>query len=160
MLRCKPIVAGAFAAFSVLLAVGMAPPAGATTTAAGPVLPAITEQFRPLLPCNPDTTVGQEGCGERRVVAADKQLMSDAKLIFQRLHSTSARRDFVAAQTTWLAYRKADCQSQSDAYQGGTAQPVAYVSCLASADLARRLDLKGFYAVLTQGQGPNVPTFP
>ncbi len=170
MLRCKPIVAGAFVALGVLLATSTIQAADAVAYAAGPVaqggstnglaLPAITERFEPLLPCNPDTNIGLEGCGERRVVADDQQLMSDAKLIFQRLDRNSARRDFVAAQTRWLAYRKADCQSQSDAYQGGTEQPVAYAYCLAADDLSRRLDLKAFYAVITQGQGAKVSAFP
>ncbi|HTT90847.1 MAG TPA: lysozyme inhibitor LprI family protein [Acidimicrobiales bacterium] len=157
MPRCKPIAVGALAFLSLLLAL---PTAEAHAAVATPALPAITERFSPVLPCNPNTTIGQEGCAERRVLAGDKQLTSDAQLVFQRLDTDSARRDFAAAQRSWLAYRSADCKSQSDAYQGGSEQPVAYADCLAADDVSRRLALKAFYGVLTQGLGPKAPAFP
>jgi uncharacterized protein YecT (DUF1311 family) len=133
-------------------------PAG--TAAATPSQPpTITENFKPVLPCNPNTTIGQEGCGEHQALAADKQLNADVKVIFDLLSTSSARQDFVRAQTAWAAYRTADCKSQSDTYQGGSEQPVAYVDCLAPDDSSRRADLKGFYGVLTQGRA-DVPKFP
>jgi uncharacterized protein YecT (DUF1311 family) len=145
------------------LMVGTAAAAGAPTrhrgvagTTASP--PVITEDFKPILACNQSTTVGMEGCGEHKVLAADKLLNADVKVVFS-LTSGTGRRDLVAAQTHWLAYRNSDCQSQSDVYSGGTEQPVAYVYCLAADDSARRQDLKGFFKVLTQGLA-KVPRFP
>jgi uncharacterized protein YecT (DUF1311 family) len=120
--------------------------------------PVITEGFKPVLPCNQNTTIGQEGCGERQVLAADKQLNADVKVVFGLLSKTAARA-FVTAQTTWATYRTEDCTSQADVYQGGTELPVAYVDCLASDDSSRRQDLKAFFAALTQ-ERTNPPRFP
>ena len=98
----------------------------------------ITEQFKPVLPCNNTTTLGQEGCAEHEVVAADRQLNADIKVVFGLLADDAARQDFVAAQMAWARYRTADCSSQSDVYEGGTEQPVLYGLCLASDDVSRR----------------------
>jgi uncharacterized protein YecT (DUF1311 family) len=119
----------------------------------------ITEVFKPVLPCDEGTTVGQEGCGERQVLAADRRLNGDVKAIFGLLGDVAAARDFVTAETAWLTYRNQDCTSQSDVYQGGSEQPVAYVYCLAADDVSRRQDLKGFFEALTQGLA-KVPKFP
>ena len=120
--------------------------------------PVVTEDFKPVLPCNQNTTIGQEGCGEREVLVADKELNADVKIIFDLLGKASDRA-FVTAQTTWATYRTEDCTSQADVYQGGTEMPVAYVYCLASDDTSRRADLKAFFAGLTQGM-VHVPKFP
>ncbi len=122
--------------------------------------PVVTEPFKPVLPCDPNTTIGQEGCGERRLLSADTQLNADITVIFGLLHTTVARRDFVNAQAAWLAYRNADCKSQSDVYQGGTEQPVADVYCRAADVSSRRQDLKGFFHALTQDLGTKAPKFP
>jgi uncharacterized protein YecT (DUF1311 family) len=121
--------------------------------------PIITENFSPVLPCNDNTTLGQEGCAEQKVVALDRQLNADVKVVFGLLADDAARRDFVAAQTAWIKYRSADCNSQSDVYQGGTEQPVVYGLCLASDDASRRLEIKGFFTELTQDRA-TVPRFP
>jgi uncharacterized protein YecT (DUF1311 family) len=134
--------------------------ASATTPAAGAAAPVITEPFRPVLPCNPNTTVGSEGCGEHHVLVADSQLNADVKLIFRLISSSVSRRDFTSAEADWLTYRDQDCKSQSDAYLGGTEQPVLYVDCLASDDASRRQDLQGFFKLLTQGLGSQAPKFP
>jgi len=81
------------------------------------------------------------------------------EVIFGLLKGGSSRRDFVAAQTSWLAYRDADCQSQSDLHSGGSEQPVVYVLCLAADDALRRQDLKGFFKGLAEGL-QNAPVFP
>jgi uncharacterized protein YecT (DUF1311 family) len=121
--------------------------------------PVITEDFRPVLPCDQNTTVGQEGCAEHHVLAADRQLNADIRAVFGFLADDAARRDFVGAQMTWTSYRRSDCISQSDVYEGGTEQPVVYALCLATADASRREDLRGFFQLLTQGRA-TVPRFP
>jgi uncharacterized protein YecT (DUF1311 family) len=127
-----------------------------------PVLtpPVITEDFKPVIPCNSNTTAGQIGCGEHATLAADKELDADVRVIFNSFHGDDpSLGDFITAQKTWLTYRAADCKSQSDVYQGGTEQPVVLVNCLASDDRYRRQDLKAFYLLLTQGvaRSPNFP---
>jgi uncharacterized protein YecT (DUF1311 family) len=146
------------------LVVGIATAAGATARhprarGAAVSAPVITEPFKPVLACNPNTTVGMEGCGERRVLAADRQLNADVKVVFDLVKGGASRRDFVSAQTRWLSYRNADCKSQSDVYSGGTEQPVVYILCLAADDTLRRQDLRGFFKALTQGLG-HTPKFP
>ena len=161
MRKFQPIALSALVVVGLLLA---SSPAQATTArhADGhrfvPQLqpPVITENFRPVLSCSPDTTVGREGCGEHLVLTDDKRLMADMKVIFEVLDTASARRDFLSAQQTWLTYRNQDCTSQSDAYQGGTEQPVLYAYCRASDDISRRADLSNFYDVLTQGRTSKV----
>ena len=155
MLRAAP--AAVLGAVSLVL--GTATAAGgpawhresASTTASPPV---ITEDFKPVLPCNANTTVGMEGCVERK----DRELNADVKVILN-LTSGATRHDFVVAQTKWLVYRNADCRSYSDIARGGTEQPVDYGYCLAADDAARRQELKDFFRGLTQGR-PRVPTFP
>lgn len=120
--------------------------------------PVVTEDFKPVLPCNQNTTIGQEGCGEHEVLVADKELNADVKIIFDLLGKASEGA-FVTAQTTWATYRTEDCTSQADIYQGGTEMPVAYVYCLASDDTSRRADLKAFFAGVSQGM-VHVPNFP
>jgi uncharacterized protein YecT (DUF1311 family) len=129
---------------------------GVAGTASSP--PVITEDFNPTLACNHNTTVGMEGCGEHKVLSADRLLNADVRVVFN-LTSGTARQDLVVAQKRWLAYRRSDCQSQADAYSGGTEQPVAYVYCLAADDSARRQDLRGFFKELTQGLA-KAPEFP
>jgi uncharacterized protein YecT (DUF1311 family) len=165
MFWSKPLAATVLVAASVCLmapAVEAAatPGEGASNSAQGPQPPPIKELFSPVLPCNPNTTVGQEGCAERTVLADDRLLMRDVDETFHLLTTTTARRDFVSAQSSWLAYRTNDCRSQSDAYLGGSEQPVLYGDCLADDDLSRRLDLKAFFGLLTQGLGKDAPAFP
>ena len=112
--------------------------------------PVIAEAFRPVLACDENTTIGQEGCGEHQVLAADKRLDGDVTVVFSLLTGTAAAESFVRAETTWLTYRDEDCTSQSDVYQGGSEQPVAYVYCLVADDGSRRQESQG----LLRGSGP------
>jgi uncharacterized protein YecT (DUF1311 family) len=121
--------------------------------------PVITEEFKPALPCNVNTTVGMIGCGEHKVLAADAVLDADVKMVFGLLYDNAARHRLIAAQTAWLAYRTADCQSQSDIYEGGTEANVVAVYCLAADDASRRTDLKGLYSGLVQGRTTK-PVYP
>jgi uncharacterized protein YecT (DUF1311 family) len=132
--------------------------ADVTHSPVGLSAPVVTEVFKPVLPCNQNTTIGQEGCGEHQVLVADKQLNADVKVILGLLDK-DAGRAFVTAQTTWTTYRTEDCTSQADIYQGGTELPVAYVYCLASDDSSRRQDLKEFFSGVTRGMA-DTPKFP
>jgi hypothetical protein len=62
------------------------------THAASPLgPPVITEDFKPIIPCNRNTTAGQEGCGEHEVLAADKYLNADVKIILGLLDKATYR---------------------------------------------------------------------
>jgi uncharacterized protein YecT (DUF1311 family) len=139
---------------AILAAAGMAIAATGTSTSAATSRlkpPLVTETFGSPLPCDPNTTIGQEGCGERKVLAADKQLNADITVVFSLLGTGQAQRDFVTAERDWATFRRADCTGQSDVYLGGSEQPVVFVSCLASEDSLRRQDLKAFYQLFSQG---------
>ncbi len=126
---------------------------------AAPKPPVITEQFNPPFACNQQNNLGVEGCAERQVDRADDRINAEVKVLFGVLYDNASRRDLVTAESSWLAYRTADCTSQSDEYEGGSEQPIAYILCVAADDQSRSADLKGFYAALTQGRS-KVPAFP
>lgn len=158
-LRRPSTALAALALAVVALSSPAAVAASAPAKAANGRPPVITEAFKPVLSCDPNTTVGEEGCGEHKVLRDDALLNAEVKVVFGLLTAQPGRRDFVTAESAWMTYRDADCESQSDAYQGGTEQPVAYVYCLAADDTSRSQDLKGFYDVLIQGAA-HAPKFP
>jgi uncharacterized protein YecT (DUF1311 family) len=107
----------------------------------------IHETFTPL-PCagSPShrTTLEQEGCAEKQILKTDSQVNVLGAEIFQLFGDDRARRDFNAAQRAWLNYRKADCFSMSDLFEGGTEAGVVDAQCVASRNDQRIKDLRGF----------------
>lgn len=97
-------------------------------TATGP--PVIREPFT-VLPCpkKPQSTVEIEGCLERSLLRSDRRINTRARAIYRALGSKNARADFVAGERSWLAYRRRSCRAQASVYSGGSAEPVAYLSC-------------------------------
>ena len=124
----------------------------------GPKPPLVTEPPGAAPVCNQQTQLGIDGCAYKKVIAADELLNADIKIVWGLL-GPSARTDFVNAQAAWAKFRHADCNSQSDVYQGDTAQPMEYLLCLAGDDALRSQDLRGFYELLTQGMSAP-PKFP
>jgi uncharacterized protein YecT (DUF1311 family) len=126
---------------------------GATAAHAAKLSPfVIRETFTPL-PCSGSpghrTTLQMEGCAERKILQTDAQLNDLAKSIFPLLGNATARRRFNAAQRSWLGYRRADCLSMSDVFQGGSEAPVVAAQCDASRNVTRIKDLRAFHAALT-----------
>ena len=107
----------------------------------------IHETFTPL-PCagSPShrTTLEQEGCAEKQILKTDSQVNVLGAEIFQLLRDDRARRDSNAAQRAWLNYRKADCFSMSDLFEGGTEAGVVDAQCVASRNEQRIKDLRTF----------------
>jgi uncharacterized protein YecT (DUF1311 family) len=128
---------------------------GATTLKA----PVITERFTPL-PCHMNTTIGMEGCAEAKILRDDKRLNEQVAIIFGLLHGTNQKLDFINAETLWLKYRGADCQSFANVFAGGSFAPVAYANCDVQDDVWRSADLHSLFRGLTEGDGANVPTWP
>lgn len=145
------------AAVGTIAATGFAAPQaggadpGASAAKLEPVL--IHETFTPL-PCSGSpshrTTLEQEGCAEKQILATDKQINQLAVQIFPILFDNRARRDFNAAQHAWLSYRKADCLSMSDVFEGGTEAGVVDAQCQASRNNQRVKDLRAFHRDLTR----------
>jgi uncharacterized protein YecT (DUF1311 family) len=111
--------------------------------------PVIREQFTPL-PCpkHAQSTLELEGCAELRIVRADKQIDRVVSALFSLLPNDTARSRLAAAQRAWLAYRRADCASMSDKYQGGTFAGVAAAYCTGDRSAQRLKDLRRFETLL------------
>ena len=94
-----------------------------------------------LLACDPNTTIGIEGCAEEKVLALDARLVASERQLFSLLHSRMDRREFLVGAHEWLSYRRSTCLVAASAYQGGTLAPVAYADCLVLLDQHRVSDL-------------------
>lgn len=127
--------------------------AGGSVPAHAPALKPVVihETFTPL-PCSGApghrTTLQLEGCAEKQILRTDTQIDVVAAQIFPILPSDRARRDFNAAQRAWLSYRKADCFSMSDVFEGGTEAGVVDAQCVASRNNQRVKDLRVFHRAL------------
>src|SRR4051794_39380173 len=117
--------------------------------AAAPAPPVIKEGFT-LLPCpkNPQTTLALEGCAEHRIVKSDAIINAKVKRIYGLLMTNAAKTNFVVGERAWLSYRKANCQSRSDVYEGGTLAGVVFANCVADINDAHVKDLTSFEKAL------------
>jgi uncharacterized protein YecT (DUF1311 family) len=115
--------------------------AAPTATTSAP--PRIHENFT-LLPCprKPHTTIDIEGCAEARLQRTDTAIDGEVETLFQ-LVSPSGRRGFIAAERSWLAYRRRICNAESARYAGGTIQPVAFATCEVQQNLRHLDELSG-----------------
>jgi uncharacterized protein YecT (DUF1311 family) len=110
--------------------------------------PVIEEPFTPL-PCPRTraargTTLGAVGCAQRKILHTDAVINRRAKAIFGLLRDRTAKRRFVAAERAWLAHRKATCTSEADVYRGGSAQDVAFATCVATRNVEHVEQLAAF----------------
>jgi uncharacterized protein YecT (DUF1311 family) len=111
----------------------------------------IHESFTPLpCPAHPQSTLDLEGCAEQRILRTDRLIDAVARTIFTRLYDDAARARFVAAQSAWLEYRRADCTSESDRYEGGTLAGLVAASCTADRSAQRLKDLRSFEKLLAR----------
>lgn len=101
--------------------------------------PTVTEEFTPL-PCDPNTTVGMEGCAEHRILRADAVVDRRVRLLWDKA-TPDGQVHLAAAQSAWQDYRKAACVSESDAFAGGTLAPVAAGQCELRLTLERAAEL-------------------
>jgi len=94
-----------------------------------------------VLPCSKDTTLGIEGCQEQAIVGLDTQIDVIRKSILGSIQTTSAKKNFVAAENTWFTYRQANCLAKADVYSGGSLAPVTMGACIVSLNKAHLADL-------------------
>jgi uncharacterized protein YecT (DUF1311 family) len=139
--------------------------AGGAGPAASPAalkLVVIHETFAPL-PCsgspNHRTTLQQEGCAEKQILRTDTQIDLLEAQIFPLLFNDRARRDLNAAQRAWLSYRKADCLSMSDLFEGGTEAGLVDAKCEADRNGQRVKDLRAFHRDLIAGSSVALTLF-
>jgi uncharacterized protein YecT (DUF1311 family) len=113
---------------------------GAAGAAPGP--PVIREPWTPL-PCpkHASTTLEIEGCLERDVTRSDRKIDTKAATVFHLIKRAADRSAFVSAEHSWLQYRRRSCSAAASVYRGGTAEPIAYLSCARSRNTRHLADL-------------------
>jgi uncharacterized protein YecT (DUF1311 family) len=104
----------------------------------------IVEPFRPVLNCNPRTTLGIQGCNEARIVKLDKQADQLSKKIFYHLFDRPARMRFNAAEGAWITYRLAACKSESDLFEYGSGADTEATACMVELSTQHVQWLKNF----------------
>jgi uncharacterized protein YecT (DUF1311 family) len=117
----------------------------------GPMPPVIHEPFTALpCPLHPDTNIDIEGCQEHRILRTDRAIDAQVRTIFRLLRTQGARLSFVTGERDWLHYRRASCAAEASHYAGGTAEPVAYLSCSLRKNKAHLTDLTIMRKALSQ----------
>jgi uncharacterized protein YecT (DUF1311 family) len=136
-------------AIAIAVALVAGPPAGGAVSGGLRKLtaPVIHESFTPL-PCTGKpkarNTLQQEGCAEHQILDTDARINTIAQSIFGRLRDRASESRFITAQRAWLTYRRADCLSQSDVFEGGSQAPVIDAQCAADRNGQRIKDLQSF----------------
>jgi uncharacterized protein YecT (DUF1311 family) len=138
LIACTPLIAVAYAH-------GPSARPGALSA------PVIHEHFT-LLPCEgrpkERTTLQEEGCLEHHILATDTQIDAAARSIFALLATNAARRSFILAQHAWLTFRRADCVSVSDVFEGGTLASLVDAQCTAGRNVERLKEVRAFRSEL------------
>jgi uncharacterized protein YecT (DUF1311 family) len=107
---------------------GLAIVAAAALAALGP--PVIHEPWTPLpCPTHPNSTIEIEGCLEGAITGSDRTINSKSAKIFHLLRRDSDRAAFVRGERAWLLYRRQSCTSEASIFRGGSAEPVAFLTC-------------------------------
>jgi uncharacterized protein YecT (DUF1311 family) len=105
--------------------------------AARPGPPQIKESLTPLpCPAKPKTTLQLGACAGQRVVRTDAEINRRVRVIWGLLRTPKSRTRFAVGEHAWLAYRRASCLSQSDAFADRALANVQYVEC--AGDLNRQ----------------------
>jgi uncharacterized protein YecT (DUF1311 family) len=78
---------------------------------------------------HPSSTIEIEGCLERDVVRSDRHIDIKAATVFRLIKREPDRDAFVSAEHSWLQYRRRSCSAAASVYHGGSAEPIAYLTC-------------------------------
>jgi uncharacterized protein YecT (DUF1311 family) len=114
---------------------------GASTAAAlGPTV--IHEPWTPLpCPAHPSSTIEIEGCLEKAIARSDRRIDKSASRIFGVLRQAPDRAAFVEGEREWLRYRRHSCKAEGSIYRGGSAEPIAFLTCEKRRNLQHIADL-------------------
>jgi len=123
-----------------------------TATAVGQAAdgpPVIREPWTPLpCPMHPQSTAETEGCLEQAVTSSDRRINARVATIFRLFRTASDRAAFVEGERAWLRYRRRSCAATASAYRGGSAEPVAFLSCESRRNTRHLADLADTEQVL------------
>ena len=105
------------------------------------------------IPCGKYGTQSEaNACARRDYEKAEAEL----KGVYEQLVTELAGRDgegrwkLEKAQSLWLQYREAACESEASIYEGGSIRPAIYNGCLAGVTRERADRLRGFLAEVRQ----------
>jgi uncharacterized protein YecT (DUF1311 family) len=70
-----------------------------------------------------------EGCLERAVSRSDRVIDQRAATVFRLIRREHDRATFVSGEESWLSYRRRSCTAVASVHSGGTAGPIAFLSC-------------------------------
>jgi uncharacterized protein YecT (DUF1311 family) len=123
----------------ITAALAVSPGASASVALAPPV---IHEPWTPpACPAHPSSTVAIEGCLERAVSRSDRVIDDKAAAVFRLIRRKQDRVSFVSGEHAWLSYRRRSCTAVASAYAGGTAEPIAFLSCAKRLNARHIVDL-------------------
>ena len=95
-----------------------------------------------------ETQAGANACARYKFEKADAEM----NRVYGRLMSELAgendkdQQKLRQAQSLWLPYRDANCESEASIYEGGSIRPAIYSHCLASMTEERTRRIKAFLA--------------
>ncbi len=112
----------------------------ATPADVRPTLPVVKESFA-ALPCDDATNVGEQGCLEKQVLAADAQVNALVKGYWDKGDAQN-RAALAKSERAWVGYRSALCGWEGDQYRDGSIVPVVVAQCLSDVTTQHVKDLK------------------
>lgn len=94
-------------------------------------------------PCAPGAQRSPQllACARRQLAEASREL-ERARADLSADLEPRTRQKLRAAERLWLRYRKANCDSEADIYEGGTIQPLIQLRCMARVTRERAAELK------------------
>ena len=94
-----------------------------------------------LCPAHPSSTIEIEGCLEKAISRSDRRIDKSAARIFGLLRQAPDRVAFVQGEREWLSYRRHSCKAEGSIYRGGSAEPIAFLTCEKRRNLQHIADL-------------------
>jgi uncharacterized protein YecT (DUF1311 family) len=104
-------------------------------------------------PCGKYGTQAEaNACARRDFAKAEAEMKGVYEQLATELAGRAGEggRKLEKAQTLWLQYREAACESEASIYEGGSIRPTIYNACLASVTRERAGRLRGFLAEARQ----------
>lgn len=125
--------------------------AASASASAAPAPPVIHEPWTPLAcPAHPSSTIAIEGCLEQAVSRSDRVIDEKAATVFRLIKREHDQATFVLGEQSWLSYRRRSCTAVASVYRGGTAEPIAFLSCEKRLNARHIADLAAAAQVLRQ----------
>ena len=104
----------------------------------------------PKRPPSTLTTSQIVACLERAVLRSDRRINAKVATIFRLLGTRSDRARFVGGERAWLRYRRQSCRTLASKFGGGSAAPVAFLSCQKRLNAQHLVDLREVERTLRQ----------